>query len=178
MITAIPNPKKSLTLERPIQEVNQALEHIPLYNKKYTLFKYDKLLNHFTYDASEFLSLGVYIDVNTTRQGEGTTEVTVEVRRKVGSFDQSVEITNANNHITKIFELLSESIQSDPTEKLAAVEKLKQEKELKNKYLEEKERLEREKNPMLYKIKNALYTLLFLGIGGGVAYFIFSLFKK
>jgi hypothetical protein len=64
MIGVIPNPKKTFQIEKPISEVRQAIEHLTLFTTKYKLFKANPTLNQFTFEASEFLSLGVYIDLN------------------------------------------------------------------------------------------------------------------
>ena len=47
---------------------------------------------------------------NLSSISENKTEITVEIRRKVGSFDQSHEITNANKHIEAIVDNLSKGI--------------------------------------------------------------------
>ena len=52
----------------------------------------------------------MFIDFNLSSISENKTEITVEIRRKVGSFDQSHEITNANKHIEAIVDNLSKGI--------------------------------------------------------------------
>lgn len=111
MLGAIPNPKKAIVIERPIGKIKELLPIIPLINKKYKKTTFDDILNLYTFEALEFLSLGVFIDINLTSSGDDKTEVSVEVRRKVGSFDQSHEVSSANNHIQVIFESISKSLQ-------------------------------------------------------------------
>ena len=41
---------------------------------------------------------------------ENKTEITIEIRRKIGSFDQAHEVTKANQHIENLFETLAKGI--------------------------------------------------------------------
>ena len=73
-------------------------------NNKYKFSKANEIFNQYTFESSEFLSLGVYVDINLNKITEDKTEITVEIRRKIGTFNQSYEITNANEHIEKTFD--------------------------------------------------------------------------
>ncbi len=68
------------------------------------------------------MSLGVYIDINCSSLTESKTEITIEVRRKVGSFNQSHEVTLANTHIVKITDLIAESVGTDEQERIQKAE--------------------------------------------------------
>ncbi len=70
------------------------------------------MFNQYTLDGSEFLSLGVYIDFNLTSVTDNRTDVAIEVRRKLGAFDNWVEVQNANEHIQKIMDGLSKILTS------------------------------------------------------------------
>jgi hypothetical protein len=107
---AIPNPKKTFSVDYSIDKVKKAVLAIPFIDKKYKYTKSNDVLNQHTLEALEFLSLGVFIDFNLSSISENKTEITVEIRRKVGSFDQSHEITNANKHIEAIVDNLSKGI--------------------------------------------------------------------
>ncbi|HMG16616.1 MAG TPA: hypothetical protein VK590_14260 [Saprospiraceae bacterium] len=122
MIGAIPNPKKSFHIERPIAIVLESIEYIPFLTTDYKLTRLNPTLNQITFEASELLSFGVYIDINYMSVNETRTQVEIEIRRKVGSFDKSYEVTLANNHIVNISDLLARSIESDPTVRKAKVE--------------------------------------------------------
>lgn len=112
-VFAIPNPKKSLTIDFSIEQVKKGVNNLYLINNEYILFNSNEIFNQYTFEALEFLSLGVYIDINLTSINENRTEVTIEVRRKIGTFDQSHEVTKANNHIQSVIENLSKSIVLD-----------------------------------------------------------------
>lgn len=115
-VFAIPNPKKSMQIDFPIDRVLQSVKTINVFQKKYKLQSSNEILNQFTYESFEFLSLGVYIDVQLNSLSENKTEIHVEVRRKVGSFDQSYEITKANEHLANVFEGISKGLSMSPEE--------------------------------------------------------------
>jgi hypothetical protein len=107
----IANPKKQATVNFTVDEVNSAFSKIVKINKKYTLQSHNAVMGIFTLSALEFLSVGVYIDLSSRMISQNQTEITIEVRRKIGAFDEAVEVQNANKHIeillSDITELLS-----------------------------------------------------------------------
>lgn len=110
MIGAIPNPKKSITIDFPIDKVKIGVERVDKLSSKYKFTKSNQIFNQTTFEATEFLSIGVYIDIILSVVNENKTEITIEIRRKVGAFDQSHEVTKANEHIENIVNLISLSI--------------------------------------------------------------------
>jgi len=110
MIGAISNPKKSLVVDFSIEQLKSTIEFIPLLNEKYKFTSKNAILNAYTFEALEFLSLGIYADISLSKQNEERTEITIEIRRKVGAFDQAFEVSKANDHIAKLFELISQCI--------------------------------------------------------------------
>jgi TM2 domain-containing membrane protein YozV len=78
----------------------------------------------YTYSASELLSLGVYIDINLNELSPSKTEINLEIRRKVGTFNESHEVTLANQHINKIIGHISTLMQKSDEEisKLSAAD--------------------------------------------------------
>jgi len=181
MIGVLPNPKKTFQVEKPISEVRQAIEHLPLFTTKYKLFKSNPVLNQFTFDTTEFLSLGVYIDMNCFSLTDNRTEVSMEVRRKVGSFDQSHEVSLANTHISTLTDLISESISTNPNERLKRIDQIETNK--RNKVETQKQKLEgakrkaeeeRQNNPVLYYTKQALMIAATLALLGGMVYMFYK----
>jgi hypothetical protein len=116
MIGAIANPTKKVTVEFPLNKVKEGVMNISKIFKKYRLEKQNQMFNQYTFDASEFLSLGVYIDVNLSQVADNRTDVQIEVRRKLGAFDNWVEVQNANEHIQKMIEGISKSLMGDTKE--------------------------------------------------------------
>jgi hypothetical protein len=102
MIGVIPNPTKRIVVELPNSQVKSLISKIPSVYKKYRLDSTNPMFSQFTFSTLEFLSLGVFIDVNTTEISENKTELSIEVRRKMGAFDSWVEVQNANQHIQNI----------------------------------------------------------------------------
>jgi hypothetical protein len=124
MIGVIPNPTKKVTIDFPLDQVKEGVKRIPSLLKKYKMFKTNEAFNVYTLEASEFLSVGVYIDINLTSVADTRTEFNVEVKRKLGSFDHWVEVQNANEHIDKLITGLSKTMtsSSEELEKLEMVE--------------------------------------------------------
>tara|TARA_B100000780_G_scaffold110191_1_gene77073 strand:- start:55 stop:555 length:501 start_codon:yes stop_codon:yes gene_type:complete len=107
---AIPNPKKTFTIPFGISKTFDAVQVIAGLKNKYKLTKSNTTFNSCTLEASEFLSLGVYIDFNLNDISDEKTEVTIEVKRKIGSFDESHEVTQANEHIDILTDALSNAL--------------------------------------------------------------------
>ena len=107
MIGAISNPTKKVVIDFSIDQVKTGIKKISQVYKKYKLEKENPMFNQYTFEASEFLSLGVYIDFNLTQISETRTEINIEVRRKLGAFDTWVEVQNANEHLQKLIDGLS-----------------------------------------------------------------------
>jgi hypothetical protein len=123
MIGAIANPTKKVTIDFPISRVKDAVRNISKVYKKYTMEKENPMFNQFTLQASEFLSLGVFIDINLSEHGDNRTEINIEVRRKMGAFDEWIEVQNANNHIQNIIDALSRLL-TNPNVKVQEVKQV------------------------------------------------------
>ena len=113
---AIPNPQKSTQVDFPIERVKLSVQNISLINNKYKFTSSNEIFNQYTFEALELLSLGVFIDINLNSLGENKTEITVEIRRKIGSFNQSYEVTRANEHLVKIFDCIAKLTMKSPEE--------------------------------------------------------------
>lgn len=108
---SIPNPKKNITVNFPLEKVKLNIPFIQnISENKYKLTNSNDVINTFTFEALEFLSLGVFIDFNLSSIDDNKTTIEIEVRRKVGAFDKTHEITNANKHISNITEILSKAL--------------------------------------------------------------------
>jgi hypothetical protein len=116
MIGVISNPKKTISVDFPLDKVKIGVERIDTFTKKYKFTKSNPIFNQTTFEATELLSLGVYIDINLSSLNDNKTEITIEIRRKIGSFDQSHEVTKANQHIENLFELLAKGISYNEVE--------------------------------------------------------------
>lgn len=108
---SIPNPTKKITIDFSLDKIKNGINRIPKYtSNKYKITSFNEVFNTYTLEALEFLSLGVFIDINLTIINENKTEIYIEIRRKIGTFDQNYEVTKANEHITKLISMLSELI--------------------------------------------------------------------
>jgi hypothetical protein len=135
-VNAIPNPKKTIQVDFPIERVKLSVKNINLISSKYDFSTSNEIFNQYTYSALELLSLGVYVDINLSSISEFKTEITVEIRRKIGSFNQSYEITKANDHIVSVYDCIAKLTSKSPEEienlKNERIEKLKPSKKTNN----------------------------------------------
>ena len=116
MIGAIPNPKKTLEIDFSVEQITSTIIFIPLKDKKYKFTSKNDILKTFRFEAMEFLSLGVYIDISVSSISDTKCKIEIEVSRKIGAFDQSYEVSKANDHIANIATLMSECVVLTPTE--------------------------------------------------------------
>lgn len=108
---SLPNPKKTITIEFSVEQIMKGIPKITAASDtKYNVTEVNAIFNQVTLECSEFLSLGVYIDFNLAKKSDTSTEVTIEIRRKIGSFDNAVELQNANHHFMDLLNYLSSVI--------------------------------------------------------------------
>ncbi len=180
MIGVIPNPKKEITIPRSISEVRPAIEGINFLEPKYKVYKKDDVLNLYVFEATEFLSVGVFIDVSLKKISEDTSEVCVEISRKIGTFNQSHEVSLANGHISKIFSLISEGIQKPELimQQKNDAEKAKEELQNKLKNNEKKRQEQRLNSPFLFYSKEIFSWLIIAAIALAFLYFGYIIFTS
>ena len=107
MIGAIPNPTKSITIDFPIQSVKDSIVNVPT-ALKFTHFREsNEMFNTYTFARTEFLSMGALINVNLTEISENKTQINIEIARQIGAFDNWVEVSKANQHITGFINALA-----------------------------------------------------------------------
>ena len=116
MIGAIPNPKKTLEIDFSVEQITSTIIFITLKDNKYKFTSKNDILKTFRFEAMEFLSLGVYIDISVSSISDTKCKIEIEVSRKIGAFDQSYEVSKANDHIANIATLMSECVVLTPTE--------------------------------------------------------------
>lgn len=109
MIGAIPNPKKSFDIDFDSKEVFEKAQYLPLITK-FRFNSKNEVLKTYTFESFEFLSFGVYVDVSISSITEGKSKIEIEIRRKIGAFDKSYEVSEAGRHIVEISEGISKCI--------------------------------------------------------------------
>jgi hypothetical protein len=112
MRNTISNPTKSITVSSTQEEVKNALKALTkaltIQGKTgYKVENFDEFLGELQLTKTEFLSIGVKIIINTHYVNDSTTKVEMEVQRIVGAFDETHEVTRANDHINNISSALS-----------------------------------------------------------------------
>jgi hypothetical protein len=113
----ISNFTKTLQINKPSSDVNDAIAFIPALSSKYKLVKANPTLQMYTLSGSELSSGNAYIDISCSTMNKNKTGVKLEVRRKTGSFYKSSEVSLGNQHIDTVLSLLSDSLTLDPSEK-------------------------------------------------------------
>jgi hypothetical protein len=169
MIGAIPNPTRSFQIQKPFEEIYEALLHLNLFTSKYNLYKENRVLQQVSFDVAEFLSAGAYIDVNLHSISENSTQVQLEVRRKMGTFNQPHEVSLANRHIEDLSEVISKSISSGKDGR----QQLIQEKNDRIRANNEKQERFKKEHPIRHFAGKYLGILIVLGIvllGGAYVY--------
>lgn len=68
MIGALPNPKKTITIDFPISKLNQTIVLMPLKDKTYKFTSKNDVFNLYTFEATELFSLGVFIDISLSEK--------------------------------------------------------------------------------------------------------------
>ncbi len=107
-MSMIPNPRKKVTVDFTIAEIKSTLVKLPAYfANKYTLNNRNDIMSQYTFSASEFLSFGVFVDINLNSITDTKSEIIAEVRRKLGAFDRWYEVQQANQHIDYLFNGIS-----------------------------------------------------------------------
>ena len=127
MLHSIPNPTRKITVNFSIDKVKQAIKDFPLLKKKYNLFEAHDTIGFYKLDALEFLSFGVYVDINLSEISETKTEIAIEIRRKVGTFDEWQEVSRAGDHINNLITGLGQLLEKP--ELSGQLQKAKVEKE-------------------------------------------------
>lgn len=152
MIGVIPNPKKIIQTNHSVEDIKVVLSMLTTFTNKYKFTKSLNELNQFIFERYETFSFGVFIDISIFFIQENISNIEIEIRRKIGSFDKSSEVTYANDHILSITETINKALEF-------GVEKIiikKQEFELEQKKIKEIKEA-KEKETQIAKEKKAEY---------------------
>jgi hypothetical protein len=112
MYGAIPNPKKTVTIDFPIEQVKIAARNIDKVMKFCHFREENDMFNSYKFSRSEFLSLGALININLNSVSENKTQVDIEISRQIGAFDEWIEIDKANKHIGETINAMSSIIKN------------------------------------------------------------------
>ena len=117
MIGVIPNPTRELTVQFSNEQVQTAMSNLSKYLigsgvGNYIQHQYDGVIGQLELVKTEFLSLGVSITVNSNAISDNQSKINIEVRRQVGAFDQSYEVSEARRHLDKVVNGLSTLLQN------------------------------------------------------------------
>lgn len=111
-ISSIPNPKKVFTVQKNVDFIKSLFPKITPYlnmsiKSGHIQHRLDNTIGELEIHKTEFLSLGVKILINANYKEAELTEISIEIQRQVGTFDQSHEVSQANTHLTNIVKAIS-----------------------------------------------------------------------
>jgi hypothetical protein len=137
-IFAISNPTKRIVVDFPLDQVRKSIKNISLLNSRsyifvepndtaqqirksiknnsilgnhnYILVSSNDTFNKYTYSIPQTMSFGSFADIHINSISDNKTEIAIEIRRKMGTFDKSYEVTSANHHIQNLIDYLSKLI--------------------------------------------------------------------
>ena len=112
MFGVIPNPKKTVTIDFPIEQVKIAARNIDKVMKFCHFREENDMFNSYKFSRSEFLSLGALININLNSVSGTKTQVDIEISRQLGAFDEWIEIDKANKHIGETINAISSIIKN------------------------------------------------------------------
>jgi hypothetical protein len=111
MIGVIPNPTKSITIDFPIEKVKNSVRNIDKRMQFCHFREGNDMFNYYKFARNEFLSPGVFININLTSISNTRTQINIEIARKIGAFDEWVEVTKANKHMEETINSIANNIQ-------------------------------------------------------------------
>lgn len=109
-ILAIPNPTKKVTVNFSLAETRNAVKNVSKLDAKFVPHDFNDVMENYKFGITEFLSIGSYVDVNISEIDDKKTSIEITVSRKVGTFNKSYEVTNANTHIANMITYISTTI--------------------------------------------------------------------
>jgi hypothetical protein len=112
MYGTIPNPKKTITIDFPIEQVKVAARNIDKVMNFCHFREENDLFNSYKFSRTEFLSLGAFININLNSVNNTQTQVDVEISRQLGAFDEWVEVHKANKHIEETLNSIAHILQN------------------------------------------------------------------
>ena len=104
MSGAIPNLKKTISFECSLEKVKNGIERISNMSEKFK--KNNSVINKYIFKSTDTSILGVFVDINLSSISDTKTEINIEVRKKIGFFDQANEMQKVNDLISKLFEAI------------------------------------------------------------------------
>tara|TARA_R110000822_G_C15164950_1_gene478704 strand:+ start:173 stop:670 length:498 start_codon:yes stop_codon:yes gene_type:complete len=129
MIGAISNPTRELTVSFTNEQVQTAMSNLSKFLigtevGNYLQHEYDGVIGQLELLKTEFLSLGVSIIVSANAINDKQTRIFIEVRRAMGSFDKSYEVSEATHHIDKVVKGISTLLSNPEAINKISVEKV------------------------------------------------------
>lgn len=100
-------PQKELVVDFPIDVVKTAVSKLPKMLDTCTLLQQDDVIKKYDLQFTSFASAGNKLSVHLVEINENKTKIVTDTTRIIGTYNQSHEVTAANNDYNKMTQALS-----------------------------------------------------------------------
>ena len=112
MLHAITIQPKEIIVDFNISEVKKAISKLPKMINNCTLLEQNDTFKKYDFQFTSFLSLGNKLSLTLTEISENKTKITTDTTRMMGTFNESNEVSAANNDYTTMINALSELLEN------------------------------------------------------------------
>ena len=112
MLHAITIQPKEIIVDFNISEVKKAISKLPKMINNCTLLEQNDTFKKYDFQFTSFLSLGNKLSLTLTEISENKTKITTDTTRMMGTFNESNEVSAANNDYTTMINSLTKLLES------------------------------------------------------------------
>ena len=112
MLHAITIQPKEIIVDFNISEVKKAISKLPKMINNCTLLEQNDTFKKYDFQFTSFLSLGNKLSLTLTEISENKTKITTDTTRMMGTFNESNEVSAANNDYTTMINALSKLLEN------------------------------------------------------------------
>jgi len=106
-LLAVTINQKEVIVDFNINDVKNAILKLPKMLDNCKVINQNDIFKKYDLQFTSFMSLGNKLSVTLVELSENRTKIVVDTTRMVGTFNESHEVTSANNDYTKMIEALS-----------------------------------------------------------------------
>ena len=107
MLLAVTIPQKEIIVDFSVAEVRDSILKLPKMLDNCTILDKNDVFKKYDLQFTSFMSLGNKLSITLTELSDNKTKIVVDTTRMVGSFNESHEVTSANNDYSKMILALS-----------------------------------------------------------------------
>ena len=115
----VPNPKKEIRTNYPIDEVRKVIKELPTFVNTAKLIIDNDTMNYYQFEAqgSNVFSFGLYLDICLHEISPTQTALHFEGRRKIGWINSTAEITETYNYISGCINMIGKGLRGELVKK-------------------------------------------------------------